>query len=208
MKHIIKNPEPSVFSTWKQHHPDAVYADLKRSNKSAKAANSDLRKSLVKEQHHLCCYCECHIGDDDFHIEHFKPKDPNLFPELQLEYKNLHACCHVIPVGGEDESCGHKKGNYYSADLISPLEADCGSHFSYLMDGSMKGLDSRGELTIEKLNLNSSLLCESRKKLIDYFINDVSEESLDFEIQSHLDLNKEEYEEFYSMIEQLRSLFL
>lgn len=194
-----------MFSSWKASNPNASYADLKCRINLAKSAKTDLRLSLLREQHHLCCYCECRIDEPDFHIEHFRPKDPNLFSELQLEYSNLHACCHANPLGGEDESCGHKKGNYYSPMLVSPSEMDCETHFSYLLDGRVEGLDDRGELTIEKLNLNSNLLCESRKRLIDFFIDDIPEEMRDSAIESHLDLSKSEYGEYYSTIKQLFS---
>lgn len=203
MRRILKNYEPSVFSSWKAQNPLAGYADLKRRNNLARSVKSDLRRYLLREQHFLCCYCECRIDEPDFHIEHFKPKDASLFPELQLEYTNLHACCHANSIGGEDESCGHRKGNYYSPLLVSPLETDCEAHFSYLLDGRMEGLDDRGTLTIEMLNLNSNLLCESRKKLIDFFLDDMNEEMRDSAIESHLNPDQAQYGEYYSMIELL-----
>lgn len=82
------------------------------------------------------------------------------------------------------------------------MESDCSIHFSFGFDGSIKGEDERGEKTIKMLNLNSSLLRDSRKNLIDYFI-DLKEEELSSEISSHLNLSHALHGEYYTMIKYL-----
>lgn len=207
MRYISKSPEPPDFSAWKIAHPDASYKDLSRAFTSAtRIVKDNLRAALKAEQHALCCYCECRISDDDFHIEHFKPKDPNLFPALQLDYNNLHACCHANLTKTDVKTCGHKKDNFYSPDLVSPLEIDCADHFSFRADGSVIGTDDRGNLTISKLNLDSEQLRESRKNLLDFFLDDLTPDKLHEAVSDHLDPTKAEYGEYYSMIYQVFNL--
>ncbi len=204
MKCISKNTEPVSFTNWKKNNPNATYDNL------AGETKKDLRKALLKEQHSICCYCECRINNEDrnglnsFHIEHFKPKGNNLFPDLQLEYSNLHASCRINKSNDPNIHCGHKKNDEYSDDLISPLEKDCSLHFGYNLDGTITcdNEDNRAKETIRILNLNSSLLIADRKNLIDDFL-DIDDENIKEEIDNHLDESLQEYGEFFTMIEYL-----
>ncbi len=206
MKHIIKNAEPPLFAQWKLAHPGATYRDLSDpSYPGAKNAKKALKNGLLAEQKMICCYCECRISDANSHIEHFKPKDPNQFPNLQLEYSNLLASCIKQPSNSSDLHCGHKKENFYSVDLVSPLETDCSSHFTYKMDGTIDGCDQRGSVTVNKLHLDSTLLNNQRKALIDYFLNDVDEDDYQEEIDAHLDESGPVLEEFFTMVEYLHA---
>ena len=209
MKYIVKSVvEPDLFVSWKTSNPNATYNDLSDPNDAnARAAKQALKDALLKEQKYLCCYCECRIDDSTSHIEHFKPKAQDKFPDLQLEYSNLHASCTKRPTGKPDEHCGHKKADVYSKDLVSPLEYDCSTHFQYMLNGTIVGTDDRGKATIATLNLNSALLDIQRKTLIDYF-SDFDDKDLESEITSHLDSTKSEYGEFYSMIECLHEQHL
>jgi len=112
----------------------------------------------------------------------------------------MHACCHSRPTGSPDECCGHKKSDAFHTDLISPLEADCSSHFTYDLAGQILPADSRGTVTISMLNLNSGLLVASRKSLIDFFLN-LDPADLQTEIELHLDDTKPVLSEFFTMIE-------
>lgn len=207
MKYIKKNLEPSQFSEWKSSHPGASYKDdlCNFNDSSARAARIALKRSLLAEQKYICCYCECRITDATSHIEHFRPKDASQFPQLQLDYSNLLASCTKTPTGSLDEHCGHKKGNFFSIDLVSPQEVDCSSHFGYMMDGSICGLDYRGNLTIQKLHLDSALLDTKRKMLIDYFLGFDDVDELQQEIEDYLNENGSQLGEFFTMIEFLHS---
>lgn len=204
MRHFTKHSEPTDFSDWKLRYPAAKYADLRKDRlfPGAALAKRTLRASLLSEQKGLCCYCESKIVSGNFHVEHFKPKGDGLFPELQLEYSNLHACCGAEATGGEDEHCGHKKGDVFSSKLVSPLEADCASHFKYDVMGGIKGVDENGTETIKILNLDSALLKSSRKNLIEVF-EDMEEEDFETELRLHLDPAANPLGEYYSMIEYL-----
>lgn len=206
MKRILKNAEPTEFTRWKAAYPTARYADLRHERLFPGAVNAKnaLRDSLISEQKGICCYCESKIVGSDFHIEHFRPKDPALFPHLQLEYSNLHASCHAEPIGGTDECCGHRKSNEFNTDLISPLEVDCETHFEYDTMGGIKGIDRKGMETIRILHLDSSLLNSSRKNLIKYF-EDLEDEEYDEEIAHHLDETGVSLGEYFTVIEYLHN---
>lgn len=202
MKQITKQAEPTHFVQWKTSHPGAVYADLSGSVKSI------LKQSLITEQHGLCCYCEKRIDASSSHIEHFKPKGILVdgtapYAHLQLDYTNLHASCLREPDGDPEMHCGHKKGSEFSAQLLSPLSAGCENHFKFTLDGKIVGITPEGLETIRILHLDSSLLDAARKFLIDYFENDVEDADLEAEVMSHLDTNRTQYGEYFSMIQYL-----
>lgn len=198
MRHISKHTEPSSFTVWKSKNPTATYKDdLGRERK----IKQELKDSLTKEQHYLCCYCECRITDPTSHIEHFKPKGDPAYSHLQLEYSNLFVSCGRDRRGTSEEHCGHKKYDTYTPELLSPLEPDCSVHFKYNLFGEIEYTTERGKSTIKILNLNSALLKAKRKNLIDYFLNDINDTELESELNSHLDATKIKFGEFYTMIE-------
>ena len=199
MKHILKQMSPRLFEEWKQANPDACYDDLSGDTKRS------VRASLMNEQHGICCYCECCLTGDDFHIEHFRPKGLAQFRPLQLDYNNLHACCVKIPNGDTEEHCGHKKGNMWDNKLVSPLEVDCEDHFSYSLDGRIHGTDDRGTISIQILNLNSALLVASRYELLRFF-QELPEDDKQHELDVHLDESNILFGEFFTMIHGLRKI--
>ncbi len=195
MKHIVKTSQPASLETWKRMNPHVSYDDL------SGAIKNDVRVSLRNEQHDICCYCECRLNDD-FHIEHFRPKGLPIFKSLQLDYDNLHACCMKIPSGGAEKHCGHKKGNTWDNALVSPLEEDCETHFSYTLDGEVHGTDERGTITIQILNLNSELLKENRAALLKFF-QELPEKDRAREINAHIDNSATIFGEYFTMIQSL-----
>lgn len=197
MKYISKTGEPTSFANWKRSNPTLGYDLLLGTPKQ------DLKDSLINEQKYLCCYCESVITTSNSHIEHFKPKGTGMFPNLQLDYNNLHVSCRRLRTGDQDEHCGHKKYDQFSTNLISPLEVDCATHFKYKLDGAIQGTDARGIETVVILNLDSTLLKQKRKQLIDYFIEDVEGAGLDIgaEMAIHLDTGGGTLNEFYTMIQ-------
>lgn len=208
MKHIVKLAEPSAFLNWKTSYPDAEYEDLRDEAgfPGADMARRALRSSLLAEQHGLCCYCETRIDSGDFHVEHFRPKDRNRIPSfrpLQLAYDNLHACCRKVPTGITDEYCGHKKNNVFDNRLVSPLEPNSTHHFEYDISGHITGVDERGNVTVSILNLDSSQLVASRKRIIEYFEDLEDDEDYIAEIERHLEITASVYGEFYSAVREL-----
>lgn len=195
MRYIQKGTEPLSFTQWKKSHPGASYNDLDGS------AKQDLKQSLINEQKSLCCYCERLITRDNSHIEHFKPKSDKRYKHLELDYNNLHASCFRFnPDDKELRQCGHKKGHYISTTLLSPLDKNCSTHFTYTLDGEIHAIDSIGEEAIKVYNLNSKLLIESRQQLIDiFFQKGITEE----DILNHIDTTQDPLGEFITMITYL-----
>lgn len=194
MKHIVKSNEPASFAAWKLANPNAKYSDLRNPIKD------DVKRSLIEEQKYLCCYCECRINLNDSHIEHFRPKGNPAYVALDLEYGNLHASCIKNCPAGIDLHCGHKKGDYFSDSLISPLETDCHKHFMYTMDGHIHHTDDRGEEAIREYNLDSELLVRQREAIIDALTQD---EITEQDIEAHLDDTKPMLGVFYTMVDYL-----
>lgn len=149
MKYIVKQGEPESFTVWKSKANE----DWKPSYGNIdKQERIDLFDSLVKEQGYICCYCERELKEGDCHIEHFKPKDKNKFPELELEYNNLFCSCQVNLKKGEPLHCGNSKGNWFDMNLlISPLDLNCESKFKYTHDGQILPVDEDDEATKKQL---------------------------------------------------------
>ncbi|MCI5209550.1 MAG: TIGR02646 family protein [Candidatus Electrothrix sp. ATG2] len=121
----------------------------------------EVKEQLIAEQLGMCCYCEVIISLKDCHVEHLKPK--SIYPQNMFAYENLLASCN------QKESCGHKKGKWYSSDMVSPLDQDCEKRFTYTLDGRIipSGKeDTSASETIEQLGLNCPKLKNQRKNII------------------------------------------
>ena len=158
MRRIIKDDTPVFWSEFCELNPKIVYDDLEKSSEG-RELRSNIRKQMINVQKGVCCYCCKSIEAEDTHNEHIKPR--NSFPQYSMDYNNLIVSCN------SKNSCGIKKDKYYDAKFISPLEEDCESHFKYLANGVIEGVDERGKYTIDILNLNSHKLVSFRKNIYD-----------------------------------------
>jgi uncharacterized protein (TIGR02646 family) len=166
MKCISKSPEPESFVQWKidNAHLKMPYGDLHGDKKKC------LKLSLIEEQGGLCCYCEREIGQDDSHVEHFRPqRGKNAHPHLDLEYQNLLCSCQVphLPIPTDPRHCGVLKDQWFDdVLLISPLDTGCESRFRFAEDGSIypaNDHDDAAMVTIEKLGLDIDKLRSLRE---------------------------------------------
>jgi uncharacterized protein (TIGR02646 family) len=199
MKYIIKQDEPESFTVWKSKANE----DWKPSYKNLQnPEKQSVYNSLLTEQGYICCYCERELKDEDYHIEHFKPKDKAKFPELQLEYDNLFCSCQVNTEKGEPLHCGNSKGNWFDNGLlISPLDPNCESRFKYTHDGQILPVndnDLPAKITIEKLQLNLDKLKVLRKAVIDALFEDDN-------VAWYLVMNDGRFNEFHTTIKHLFS---
>jgi uncharacterized protein (TIGR02646 family) len=208
MKYIVKNQEPQDFINWKnQANEDwqPTYNNLQNPQKEI------VFQSLLEEQGYICCYCERELRNNDYHIEHFKPKDQNLFPELQLEYSNLLCSCQRNTQKGEPLHCGNAKDNWFDDNsLISPLNPNCEAKFIYTGDGHIKASDindSSAVTTIEKLKLDIDKLVDLRNKAIEPFIDEsLNDDDLRNFVNGYLvekEDNSGKYNEFFTTIKYL-----
>lgn len=205
MKHINKNTEPIEFTEWKKQANEDWQPTFENLSGNEKKA---VYKSLKKEQGYICCYCERELLNNDFHIEHFKPKDKNKFPELELEYSNLLCSCQNNLKKGDPRHCGNLKENWFNEELlISPLELTCESKFKYTFDGHIKANikdDIKAKTTIEKLGLDIGKLVDMREKAIEPFLDEtLSEDDLEKFTKSFLTKENDKFNPFYTTIEYL-----
>lgn len=208
MKYIIKGNEPEIFTNWKKEANEywtPTYDDLSGNVKTA------VFSSLKNEQGKLCCYCERELKENDYHIEHLKPKDKDKFPELQLEYSNFLCSCQRNIKKGIPRHCGNSKDNWYTEnELVSPLNSDCEKRFKYTGDGQIfpaNEKDAAARMTIEKLQLHIEKLNNLRKNAIEPFLDEnLSQDELDSFVQEYLkDKNQNNgiFNEFYTTIKYL-----
>lgn len=156
----------------------------------------DLQVQMCQDQGGVCCYCGLKLQFPDtqhYSVEHVLPR--SRFPELVGEYKNLLLSCHSSDEERAllKETVHSKKGRrkYLHCDEFkndkelhySPLQVDCALHFSYKLNGEVKGSDKEAEEDIETLNLNCHSLKERRRKqMLAYsFLTANSQEMLDID---------------------------
>ncbi|MCP4107825.1 MAG: TIGR02646 family protein [Desulfobacteraceae bacterium] len=158
MKHVVKGDEPASFQHWKQQNrPTTDWSDF-----SGTEVYQELKSTLIEQQGELCCYCEIALKQNtDAHVEHLKNRQN--YPRKKFDFQNLLASCQ------HNYCCGHKKGNGYFADMVSPLNADCQSRFTYTGNGKIIPSDeddTSAQKTIELLALNCKRLRDQRESII------------------------------------------
>lgn len=208
MKHIVKGSEPQSFSEWKAN--DKMCRSGKpKWKRLPKAIKDDLLESLKKEQGYICCYCEQKL-ETEFHPEHLKPKGSKFFPKLQFEYSNLLCSCQKELQKGEPRHCGNSKGSWYDTELlVSPLNPDCETKFTYTQDGYMSFTDDASKETIRHLELGIDKLNTLRKNAIEPFIIDpitfdsISQEDARIFAEAYLQPKNGCFNEFYTTIKYL-----
>lgn len=212
MKYIKKSKEPSSLILYRKQK-DAYFDGY--------ADKDDLRKSLLKEQKYLCCYCMQKISIDKMKIEHFIPRtDENKGIELQLVYSNLLAAC----LGNEGQAkhlqhCDTRKAN--EKIIINPALLSCESIIKFKSTGEIYSddLEINNELGVVekpgkgdlggKLNLNYVVLIKNRKKTLDSALKKFIEKHpkgtwskavLQREIDKWENTNLEEYEPYCQIV--------
>lgn len=179
MRYISKKErEPAVFTEWKSMANEEWQPTFQGMNSEVKRV---LKTSLIEEQLGLCCYCESALPGAPSHIEHFRPQES--FPEMSLEYRNMHCSCQSNLRPGEPAHCGTSKGNWFDEELlISPLDPECATHFLFSADGRIHPACETDEVareTIVRLNLNCHKLIESRKNVLNSLLDfSLSEEEM------------------------------
>lgn len=178
MRGTIKGDEPQKVSDWKAENAGIrlVWGQMPPKTREA------LELSLWLEQKGLCVYCGRRLtlgaktrltGKPVYHIEHFRPKDRDRYPELVFEHSNLLLSCgrehleddHSKPEG---RTCGDAKDNWFSEELHVPVaEAECQKRFMFTVDGEVSAnpADAAAEEMIKRLKLNDNQLRVSRRDL-------------------------------------------
>lgn len=174
MKHIQKRNLPAELRRWIEGQPiengqhlNCRYEDMPSEVKRI------VKQRLLEEQGSLCCYTGIYIGENDSHIEHFKPQTHCVSHE-DVDYNNLLAAYpneHREQQYGRCKYGAHAKADWYDENLlISPLHGNCESRFKYNVSGKIAPANE-GDLaaveTIERLGLANESLAELRKQAIE-----------------------------------------
>lgn len=151
-----------------------------------------------------CAYCEGQIYHGG-HIEHFRRKNPNHFPELTFEWTNLFLACD------SKEHCGHYKDRpnapaYNPDELIKP---DIHNPDDYLYfhssgevrvrnrDGMTEADRRRGAETIRVFHLDCGRLKGARHKALKQYLDrdtGILEALMEFEPHDQQDFIAQEIE--------------
>jgi uncharacterized protein (TIGR02646 family) len=196
MKTIPKSAAPPSLQTWVDANPDETWDALS----NERALRDELCGQLMIDQGGLCAYCEIDLvlkavdGLDDFRVEHFVPKKPQI-PATPINYAlhwpNLLAVCH----GGSrswlashikdrhtspDHCCDVPKGdNNWLGIILDPQTIPAfPALFAFIEQGAQAGqinvadtcpkeLKEQAANSIEKLRLNARRLSTRRKPVID-----------------------------------------
>jgi uncharacterized protein (TIGR02646 family) len=162
MKHTAKGKAPSAFEVWKQGDWTPGYNNLQNPEKA------QLHLALIQEQGGVCCYCGRTVTPTDSHIEHFRPQEG--WPDLALDYDNLHASCIRETKPGNPLHCGHFKGNGFDeAQHISPRDPDCEARFLFTLEGAIEPAsptDAGAQYMMGLLNLDCAFLNHRRKSVL------------------------------------------
>lgn len=154
------------------------WSDLAPSCKSALRAalvqmqgQPDVTTPEANEYGLRCAYCEGAIFHEG-HIEHFRRKNKNHFPELTFDWSNLFLAC------GSQEHCGHYKDRpdaqlYDPNHLVKPDAHDPDHYLYFHSSGGVRprtGLnedDSRRAMeTIRVFGLDNSALSGIRRQVL------------------------------------------
>lgn len=156
---------------------------------------NEVRKSLMKEQGHLCAYCMRRIPDEriletdegmsDINIEHWLPrsKAQERIGNYSLDYYNMFAVCSGNEKAPDARNrkrahftCDKKKNNQELK--INPTDPDTINMLKYSSDGIIMSTDPEiNEDINNKLNLNCNVsavtLPENRKEVLETVQKDI-----------------------------------
>jgi uncharacterized protein (TIGR02646 family) len=176
MRSINKAAEPRDLINWKIENENTpnnlVYG-------GGGFPGEVVRKSLLKEQFHLCAYtlkrlltaAECQAAGKDTrascHIEHVLPQARKISAET-IDYRNMVACYPPSQSTVATEYGAPIKKDYdpQMEPFVSPLQANAERHFKFEKDGDVVGNTPEGVATINVLNLNHRSLSSSRAAVV------------------------------------------
>jgi hypothetical protein len=176
MRHIKKNPEPSLFVEWKKDNAAILQEKYETESgtviwnwfgKIFPALRNDLRQALLTEQGGICCYCGQDISHLPTTIEHFHPKGVDTKNRI-FDYPNLVLSCNYSEV--ETPSFIHFLETDGYTDLNTQRaiaeKAGCNKTLSKF-NPTLKGTDPRKPITEIQKGENLYLYirhCENKKE--------------------------------------------
>lgn len=169
MLRFAKSPQPRVLGPW-QATPGAGWDSLPAADKDA------VREVLLRNQAHLCAYCQRRIPSNDgrMKVEHWQAQTTG---EGRLRWSNLLGVC----LGDEQAETGAIKGTRHcdtsrgDAELfLHPVEGQGPSpreHLQYTPEGearpAQEAVAPRVQRDIDALNLNAARLKRARREVLE-----------------------------------------
>lgn len=167
---INKQNQPGSLTEYKSE-ASATYKGMPQ------PVREDLIGSLLNEQGHVCAYCMKRIKASAMRVEHWASRKNN--SGLQLDYKNLLACCQGNEgQAKESYTCDKRKGD--AVLMFSPSEAshNIKSKIDYHEGGKIKSNDATFNQQLnEVLNLNETRLVSNRKAALSVIQGELNKKS-------------------------------
>lgn len=149
------NPPSFLTDAKKRELTDLFLQDEKR----RVWAHDDIRIALLEEGFGKCAYCETSvdIGASTLHVDHYKPKNKDAYPELVVDWDNLIPAC---------QRCNTKKGtkNTGNIEILNPFTDDPKEHLVY-SDDFFAFKTPLGRTTRAYLGLNDDRPIKDRSKI-------------------------------------------
>jgi len=172
MLRYTKGAAPKVLTGW-QATPSADWESLSATDKD------EVREALLKDQGHLCAYCQRRIPikDKGMKVEHWHAQSADKGRKRVLRWLNLLGVC----LGDEALETGAKTGERHcdtargsAALFLSPIEGqgpDPRDHLRYTSEGEARPVpgpsSSAVQGDIEALNLNAGRLKRARREVLE-----------------------------------------
>lgn len=170
-------------------------------------------KILCELYHNKCAYCEKDISDEDKHLEHYRPKD--IYYWLAYSWDNLLLSCarcnkkkgkcfkvnKKINYSQETFENIHNLGinydNYEEPKLINPERENILNKLIFDNEAKMSSEDERVTYTIEDVcDLNRTALKQYRVKIVNRFINRITDNYEEFKKEKKLTIFVSEVKNF------------
>lgn len=139
---------------------------------------SDWKENLAQEGKHQCVYCTISEnefgGIRNFHVEHYRPKAEDKFPELKHEYNNLFFSCSICNCFKGDDWPNEPSAEYNKYFFPDPSKIDYSSFLEIDNEYMVVSKFITGKYIIEKLYLNRPQLVLARK--VHYFSEELKKE--------------------------------
>ncbi len=130
------------------------------------------KEHLSIESKNQCVYCAINInsfgGLRNFHVEHYRPKARDKFPQLENEYANLFFACSICNCFKGDEWPNEPSSKFDNDSFPDPSIVDYSDILSCNNQLIVVSNNVTGKYLIQKLFLNRPQLILERKG---YYLN-------------------------------------
>jgi hypothetical protein len=128
---------------------------------------SDWKEDLSIEGKNQCVYCAINInsygGIRNFHVEHYRPKSKDKFPELENEFSNLFFACSICNCFKGDDWPNEPSNELDNKAFPDPSKIDYSDFLFYDTQFLVDSNYITGKYIVQKLFLNRPQLILERK---------------------------------------------